>query len=222
MRPRRILLALVLSAAALPAAQIVTLRSGFILKVTRADRDGDQVFLTTPTGVTIMSAADIAKIEEEPDPTKPAPPPPIAPKPTTPDPKALIRAAAEAHGLPVRFVESVASVESGLNTGAVSPKGAVGVMQLMPATARQLGVDPNDVAQNIEGGTRLLRDLLIKYQNDPDQVRKALAAYNAGPGAVDRYQGIPPYKETQNYVRKIVRKLQTPPAPTPTANTAPQ
>jgi len=105
------------------------------------------------------------------------------------------------------LVESIAAVESGMKTNAVSPKGAIGVMQLMPGTARQLGVDPHDVAQNIDGGTRLMRELLIKYQDDPDQVRKALAAYNAGPGAVARYRGIPPYKETRDYVRKILNKM---------------
>jgi soluble lytic murein transglycosylase-like protein len=80
-------------------------------------------------------------------------------------------------------------------------------MQLMPGTARQLGVDPHDVEQNIEGGTRLLRELLLKYKNDPHQLAKALAAYNAGPGAVARYGGVPPYRETQNYIRRIFRRL---------------
>ncbi len=83
-------------------------------------------------------------------------------------------------------------------------------MQLMPGTAKQLGVDPNDVEQNIQGGARLLRDLLIRYENDPDQLRKALAAYNAGPGAVARHGGIPPYKETRDYVRKVLRKFDAP------------
>ena len=69
------------------------------------------------------------------------------------------------------------------------------------------------MAQNIHGGARLLRDLLIRYENDPDQVRKALAAYNAGPGAVARYRGVPPYKETQDYVRKVLRKFDAPDPP---------
>ncbi len=81
-------------------------------------------------------------------------------------------------------------------------------MQLMPTTARQLGVDPSEVRENIEGGTRLLRDLLVKYQNDPDQVRKALAAYNAGPGAVKKFNGVPPYRETRTYVDRVLRAYQ--------------
>ena len=88
---------------------------------------------------------------------------------------------------------------------AVSPKGAIGVMQLMPATARSLAADPNDPEQNIDAGTRLLRELLIKYDGD---VAKALAAYNAGPAAVDRYQGIPPYPETQSYVDKVIQNYK--------------
>jgi len=106
----------------------------------------------------------------------------------------------------VQFVASVARAESASRTDARSPKGAIGVMQLMPGTAKELGVDPHDVRQNIEGGTKLLRDLLIQYQNDPDQVRKALAGYNAGPGAVARYGGVPPYRETQNYVEKVLKQ----------------
>jgi len=106
-------------------------------------------------------------------------------------------------------MESIAEVESGMKKSAVRHKGAIGVMQLMPGTARQLGVDPQDVAQNIEGGTRYLKELLIRYQNSPYQVALALAAYNAGPGAVQRYQGVPPYVETQKYVRKVLRRFDS-------------
>ena len=93
-------------------------------------------------------------------------------------------------------------MESALRPEAVSPKGALGVMQLMPATARMLDADPHDTAQNIDAGARLLRELLIKYGGD---VVKALSAYNAGEGAVDRYRGMPPYPETQDYVDKVIR-----------------
>jgi soluble lytic murein transglycosylase-like protein len=78
-------------------------------------------------------------------------------------------------------------------------------MQLMPETARELGVDPHDPAQNVDGGSRYLRDLLIRYDGG---LRHALAAYNAGPAAVDRYHGIPPYSETLNYIARIERALR--------------
>lgn len=196
---------LLLCAGLATARQIVRLHSGLAYTVDRADRDGDQIFLNTPAGVTILSASEVLSIEEEPDPKRKPAPVPAAPTKT--DTKALIRAAAKAHGLPVSIVESVARVESGMRNDAVSHKGAIGVMQLMPGTARQLGVDPNDVEQNIDGGTRFLRELLIKYQDDPNQLVKALAAYNAGPGAVARYHGVPPYRETRQYVRKVLNRI---------------
>jgi soluble lytic murein transglycosylase-like protein len=205
---RKLCLGCFLTGSILSAAQIVTLKTGQKMRVDRADRDGDQVFVSVASVVTILEAAEIKSIEAERDPNQPAPPPP-APKGPHAETRAMIRAAAKTHGLPAHIIESIAEVESGMKTNAVSHKGAIGVMQLMPGTARQLGVDPHDVAQNIEGGTRLMRELLIRYQDDPDQVAKALAAYNAGPGAVDRYNGVPPYRETQQYVRKILNKLQT-------------
>lgn len=204
---RSILFGLLGAATLLPGGQIVTLHSGQVIRVEKADRDGDQVFFTTPAGVTILSESEVKSIVQEPDPNRPAP---VVPQTAKQDTRAIIRAAAKANGLTFKIVESIASVESGMKTNAVSPKGAIGVMQLMPGTAKQLGVDPHDVEQNIHGGARLLRDLLIRYENDPDQVQKALAAYNAGPGAVARYQGIPPYKETRDYVRKVLRKFDTP------------
>lgn len=119
----------------------------------------------------------------------------------TSDPRALVHQAAAEAGLPPEFVESVALVESAFRPDAISPKGAVGVMQLMPETAAGLGVDPYDLHQNIAGGARLLRELLLKYDGD---VVKALAAYNAGPDAVDRYHGLPPYNETRHYVNRVI------------------
>jgi soluble lytic murein transglycosylase-like protein len=100
-------------------------------------------------------------------------------------------------------VHSVVSAESGYKPDAVSPKGAIGLMQLMPATAATYGADPRNPAQNVEAGAALLRELLIKYDGDP---RRALAAYNAGPGAVSRYNGVPPYRETQTYIERVLRK----------------
>lgn len=191
------------------AAEIVSLQNGQRLRVEKAERDGDQIFLTVASNVMIVSSSEVLSIEPEVDPKKAKPTTKLAAKDPHADTKALIREAARAHGLPASIVESIAEVESAMKTNAVSHKGAIGVMQLMPGTARQLGVDPHDVAQNIEGGTRYLRELLLRYQNDPNQVALALAAYNAGPGAVQRYQGIPPYQETQNYVRKVLRRFDS-------------
>lgn len=101
------------------------------------------------------------------------------------------------------FIRSVIKAESGFHQNAVSRKGALGLMQLMPGTASEMGItNPLDPKANVEGGTKYLRDLLVKYNFD---VNKALAAYNAGPKRVDQYHGIPPYYETQAYVSRIIR-----------------
>lgn len=110
------------------------------------------------------------------------------------------RAAARRHGVPEDLFLRLIQQESGWNPRAVSPKGARGLAQLMPATARLLGVDINDPEQNLEGGARYLRMMYDRFGN----WRLALAAYNAGPEAVERHDGIPPYRETRNYVRAIL------------------
>ncbi|ACX52402.1 Lytic transglycosylase catalytic [Ammonifex degensii KC4] len=121
--------------------------------------------------------------------------------------------------LPPGLVEAVARAESGLNPRAVSRAGAMGLMQLMPGTARALGVtDPFDPVQNVEAGARYLRQLLDRFGGD---LRLALAAYNAGPGAVERYRGIPPYPETQAYVEKVLRFLQEKPLDTTPVTASP-
>jgi soluble lytic murein transglycosylase-like protein len=125
------------------------------------------------------------------------------------NPKASAQEIADAIGLASSryrldpdFVSSVVSAESGFNSRAVSPKGAQGLMQLMPGTASQLGVDNAfDPAKNTEGGTRYLRMLLERFNFD---VAKALAAYNAGPLRVDQHKGVPPYLETRKYVARII------------------
>ena len=116
---------------------------------------------------------------------------------------------AKRHKVDPRLVLAVIRVESAFEPQAVSPKGAQGLMQLMPATAGDLGVDdPFDPTANIDGGVRYLSQLLQRYRGD--RVR-ALAAYNAGAGAVDRHRGVPPYRETRSYVRKVLDRCRTVP-----------
>ncbi len=117
----------------------------------------------------------------------------------------MVKAASDKYQVDPRLVSAVAEVESGGNQGAESPAGAIGVMQLMPDTAASLGVDPYDKQQNIEGGAKYLRQMLDNFGGD---VKKAVAAYNAGPNAVKKYGGVPPYPETQDYVDKVLDLYQ--------------
>ena len=113
----------------------------------------------------------------------------------------MIEAAAEKYEVDPRLVKAVAVAESNMNQTDISDAGAIGVMQLMPETARGLGIDPYDEQQNIEGGAKYLKQMLDTFGGN---VRKAVAAYNAGPGAVQKYGGIPPYGETQHYVGRVM------------------
>jgi soluble lytic murein transglycosylase-like protein len=136
---------------------------------------------------------------------EPAPPDPetadTARKPQ--DLNAIVSDASDRHQVDADFIASVIRAESSNNPKAVSPKGARGLMQLMPQTASQLGVKNTfDPAENVDGGVRYLRDLLLLYNND---MIKALAAYNAGPQRVLQYKGVPPYRETRAYVARVVK-----------------
>jgi soluble lytic murein transglycosylase-like protein len=113
----------------------------------------------------------------------------------------LIGLTAREHRVQPALVKAVIAAESNFDAGAVSRKGAQGLMQLMPGTAEQLGVEnPFQPSENVRGGTRYLRKMLDRYGD----LSRALAAYNAGPSAVDRYGGVPPYRETQDYVNRVL------------------
>jgi soluble lytic murein transglycosylase-like protein len=191
------------------AGEFAVLTTGYRLHADRHESDGASVRLYQKDGgFAEMAASMVMRFEQEVNPPAAAPPPAAEVKPVVVErtPRELVDAAARKNGLPPGFVHSVVAAESGYRSDAVSPKGAVGLMQLMPATAQAYGADPRDPAQNVEAGAAYLRQLLIKYDGDP---RRALAAYNAGPGAVDRYNGVPPYAETQTYIERVLRKYKS-------------
>lgn len=132
-----------------------------------------------------------------------APPASVAPEPRLRPYSHLVQRISARYGVDQNLVHAVIKVESGYDPEAVSRRGAVGLMQLLPATAAEMGIhDLTDAHDNIVGGVRLLRRLLDRFSGN---VTLALAAYNAGPGAVSRYRGVPPYQETQAYVRRVRR-----------------
>jgi soluble lytic murein transglycosylase-like protein len=206
---------LFLLAGAASGGEYAVLSSGARLHVDRHEADGAKVRLYHGTGIVEMDSSQVRGYEAEeytpPVPAVPAPVP-VAEEASggggvrvTPSPQELADAAADRYGLPRELVRSVMAAESGFQPWVVSPKGAIGLMQLMPGTAQALGADPRDPAQNVDAGARYLRDLLEKYNYG---LRHALAAYNAGPGAVDKYNGVPPYRETIDYVGRIEKKLR--------------
>ena len=186
------------------AGEYAVLGNGARLYAERHESDGGKVTLFTKTGSTEMDGSLVVRFEQDeyaPQSGTPVPAPP-APEAKPAGIAELVDNAARKYGLPPAFVRAVVAAESGYRTDAVSPKGAIGLMQLMPATARDLGADPKIPEQNVDAGTRYLRDLLLKYDN---HAYHALAAYNAGPGAVDKYHGVPPYRETQAYILNVLR-----------------
>jgi soluble lytic murein transglycosylase-like protein len=199
------LFALLFSSTAAIAGEYAVLTSGARLRADRHETEGGKVRLYSGEGYVELDAARVREfepIEETAPAASPAPAPDAgAPKPA-PSPLELADAAAIKYGLPPTLIRSVMAAESAGQPQAISPKGAIGLMQLMPGTAKDLGVDPHDPAQNVDGGARYLRDLLLKFDG---RLWHALAAYNAGPGAVEKYNDIPPYRETINYVNRIDR-----------------
>jgi soluble lytic murein transglycosylase-like protein len=190
------------------AGEFAVLSTGFRLHADRHEMLGSNVRLYQKDGgFSELDASLVAGFEQEVELPAPAPAVTAALKPAAPELTAreLVEAAARKNGLPPKFVHSVVAAESGYQANAVSPKGAIGLMQLMPGTAQAYGADPHDPAQNVEAGAAYLRELLIKYDGD---ARRALAAYNAGPGAVAKYNGVPPYAETQTYIERVLRKYK--------------
>ncbi len=209
----RVLLALCFAAVVpgLHADQYAVMNTGARVRIDRYTSAGPLTNLFLPGGgVVEVNTAEIARFEAD-EYTPPPPPPPAAPAAgqganvSGQDLNEIIRATGERHGLDPDLIRSVIHAESGGNPRAVSPKGASGLMQLMPGTARQLNVSNSfDPAQNVDAGTRYLRQLLAQYGNS---LPLALAAYNAGPKKVDAYKGIPPYRETYNYVSRIIQSF---------------
>jgi soluble lytic murein transglycosylase-like protein len=204
---------LLLAGAAMPlrAAEHITLRNGFDLICDHREVSGDHVRLylsATGSDFTEVSSADIASSEfvSLPAPQDPTPAPAAAapaPIPTPAEIRKMAAKAGAAQDLDVELLASVIRAESNGDVHAVSRAGARGLMQLMPGTATELGVrDSFRADQNINGGTAYLNWLLERYH---DNLAWALAAYNAGPAAVDKYHGIPPYHETRVYVARIIR-----------------
>jgi soluble lytic murein transglycosylase-like protein len=193
------------------AGEYAVLASGARIHVDRHETThettGDKVRLYMGDSFAEMGAAQVQRFEAD-DYTPPPPPAPVVEAVPAAaveakaalTPPELADQAADKYGLPRWLVRSVMRAESGFQPQVVSPKGAIGLMQLMPGTAQTLGADPKDPAQNADAGARYLRDLLQLYDG---ALWHALAAYNAGPGAVAKYKGLPPYAETLRYIIRI-------------------
>lgn len=190
-------------------ADTLFLRVGSTLKIESLSCDATTCLATIDGGDIELRAVDVLRVEPD-EAVDPEPAANIVRSDKPENPRTIeemVAAAARKYALPRSLVRAVARAESAFNPAAVSPKGAQGVMQLMPETAKELGVrDAFDPAENIDAGARLLRQLLEKYEG---RVAEALAAYNAGSGAVRRANGVPRYKETRQYIRKVVRDFET-------------
>jgi soluble lytic murein transglycosylase-like protein len=124
------------------------------------------------------------------------------------DTHAIIHAAAKKHNVPAAFVKSIVAAESNFDPNVVSSRGAVGLMQLMPSTAQEYGANPAIPEENVDAGTRYLGSLIKRYSKYRNGLSRAIAAYNAGPAVVDRYRGVPPYRETRGYVTRVLSYIR--------------
>jgi soluble lytic murein transglycosylase-like protein len=201
MRSLRLLATLLLLSSTVFAVEIAELSNGFSIRHrTHEMRDGlVRLYIDDQKSSFVDIPADqIVSYAYQPDPL-----PPPRPSELGKSTGQIVSEASAKHGVDSDFILSVIKQESAGNALAVSPAGARGLMQLMPGTASKLGVsDSFSPEQNVLGGARFLRELLERYNGD---AVKALAAYNAGPGAVDRYNGVPPYRETREYVQRVIR-----------------
>ena len=194
-------IALLAIAPFMQAAELAQLANGFSIRherreviggTTRLYLSGDSSYVDIPTEQITRFEPDLSVAE----------PVAVAEPAPQPDVHQVVRDAATKHRIDPDFLSSVIQAESGFNVRAVSKKGAQGLMQLMPQTATELGVnDSFNPSLNVDAGSRYLRDLFARYNYD---AIKALAAYNAGPHRVEQYKGVPPYRETRAYVAKII------------------
>lgn len=192
------------SAGLCSAAELAVLQNGFTIRHERHEVLGETTRLYTGTSASDFIDVPTAQIANYAPDDPPAAAAAALPGQKPLDVNALMKDAGTKHGLDPDFISSVVHAESGFNVKAVSPKGAQGLMQLMPKTAADLGVkDSFDPVANVDAGTKYLRALLDQYNGN---VAKALAAYNAGANRVAQYNGVPPYAETHAYVKRIINE----------------
>jgi len=183
--------------------QVLVLKSGQRIVYDELSREGETLFVRSGGQSVMIDASDVAPV-----PVVVVPKGAVVGK-NVPEPVArLIGPNAGKHNLRPELIQAVMEVESGYQVGAKSKVGAIGLMQLMPQTAKHLKVNAHEPRENVEGGARLLDYLMKKYESRKNGLALALAAYNAGDGAVDRFGGIPPYKETRQYVVKVMKRFR--------------
>lgn len=191
------------------AADMVVLESGKTMRIDSYYVEGDKVQMQLNEHAQMaLPLAWIKEIRSLPGEKveEPPVPEPVAIVSTSVPYSNIVVPVSQKHNVDWKLVAAVMRIESNCNSRALSPKGALGLMQLMPATAGQYAInDPYDPQQNIEGGVRHLKMLLDRYSG---KLELALAAYNSGQSAVDRYHGIPPFDETRDYVKKVLKLYQ--------------